>query len=268
MRIAWYGKHFGEEPPLVGCGGGSGTIFFSGCNLRCVFCQNYQISQEGIGKEYSVDDVRDMMLYLQREGALNINLVTPTIWWEPIKEAVIKAREKGLLLPIVWNSNGYELFNIIKNMEGIVDIYLPDFKYGDDSIGYKYSGIRDYTKLAIPAIKEMFRQVGRLKMDKNRIAKKGLIVRHLIIPSNIENSLKALKIISKIVPETHVSLMTQYSPMHKAAEYPEVNRKITKEEFEEVFDFMANLNMKDGWVQDEESQTVMIPDFSKKNPFQ
>lgn len=273
-RISWFGKHFGEEPPLVGDEGrlprarrGAGTIFFTGCNLRCVYCQNYQISQGNIGKNYSIDELVKIMLDLQNEGALNIDLVTPTIWFKQIKKAVEKAKKQGLKIPIVWNTNAYDGAEIIKEAEGLVDVYLPDFKYGDDDLAFKYSGVKNYVEKAKKSIKEMFRQVGNLKLSEDGVAKKGVIVRHLILPNNLENSFKALEYIKEIDKDIYVNLMSQYEPVFKTKEFPELNRTITKNEFEKVFDCLVKLGLENGWAQDLESHSAFLPDFTKENPF-
>ncbi|MDD4995852.1 MAG: radical SAM protein [Patescibacteria group bacterium] len=265
VKIAWYGKHFGEEPPLVGKRG-AGAIFFTGCNLRCIYCQNFQISQQGLGKRYNLKEFIDIMLKLQKERALNIDLVTPTIWRKQIKQAVILAKKKGLKIPIVWNSNAYEEVDDLKEMEGLVDIYLPDFKYSDDNLAFKYSGAKNYVTKATASIKEMQRQVGNLKTFKG-IAEKGIIVRHLILPNQAKNSLNVLKIIKKIDKDIMVSLMTQYEPVHKAKDFSEINRTINKKEFNEVLNYFLFLNFKNAWIQERGSHHIFLPDFNKKNPF-
>lgn len=268
MQIAWFGKHFGEEPPLTGAEKqGSGAIFFSGCNLRCVFCQNHQISHEGIGKNYSVEELAQIMLRLQNDGAVNINLVTPTIWQKQIKEAIILAKAQGLNLPIAWNSNGYEDVSLLRKMEGLIDIYLPDFKYGGDDAGLKYSGIKNYSATAFDAIKEMLRQVGYLKISPGGIAQKGLIVRHLILPNNIKNSVEALKAIASIDNNIHLSLMRQYFPLRDFHEFPELNRLVSEEEFEKIYDYLQKSGFKNGWAQEGECEKIFVPDFAKDNPF-
>jgi len=266
VKIAWFGKHFGEEPPLVGKNG-SGTIFFTGCNLSCVFCQNYQISQQNIGENYSIKELIEIMLGLQEEDAVNINLVSPTIWAEQIKQATIGVKKQGLEIPIVWNSNAYESKELIDSLKGLVDIYLPDFKYGDNELAFKYSGAKNYVEKAKESIKAMLEQVGNLRMSEEGIAEKGIIVRHLILPNNTENSKKSLKYISEISKDIYVSLMTQYEPLNKAKSFPEIARRITREEFEEVYNYQLELGLKNGWVQEMESQNVFLPDFRKENPF-
>ncbi|MFA5854683.1 MAG: radical SAM protein [Candidatus Gracilibacteria bacterium] len=289
VKIAYIGKHFGEEPPLIGMGGagGAGGIFFTGCNLKCVFCQNYQISQEGMGKDYSTEELAEEMLRLQADGAANIDLVTPTIWYKQIKKAIDLARGGGadgqgvLKIPIVWNSNGYEKVEILKEMEGYVDIYLPDFKYGLAEVGLKYSGVPEYPRVAKEAIKEMLRQLGNLQVgadsvgsDADGLATRGVLVRHMVLPGHTQNSKEALRILAEIADESgvpreefYVSLMNQYYPLHKAADFPEINRTVTAEEFDDVFDELVRLGFENGFVQDEESRTILIPDFRKEEPF-
>lgn len=262
IKIAWFGKHIGEEPPLVPAGG----IFFSGCNLHCIFCQNYQISQENLGKFYSIEELANIMLQLQNNGAVNIDLVTPTIWYRQIKEAIILARERGLNVPIVWNSNGYESVEIIKEMAGLVDIYLPDFKYSDDDLAYKYSGIKNYTNTALGAIKEMHNQVGNLQI-KNGIAKKGLIVRHMVLPNNLANSFGVLQKMAEIDNSIHISLMNQYFPMHNANKFSELTRTVSGDEFDQVYNYLQELEFTNGWIQEEKSQDNLIPDFNRDQPF-
>jgi putative pyruvate formate lyase activating enzyme len=273
MKIAWYGKHFGEEPPLVGNSSsfpkkryGAGTIFFSGCNLQCVFCQNYQISQEKLGKDYSTREVADIMLELQKDGAANLDLVTPTLWSRSLKDAIILARDEGLVIPVIWNSNAYEKFRIIQEMEGLVDIYLPDFKYVDDKLAVKYSNAPNYCKLAFEAIGEMYRQVGNL-IIKDGIARRGLIVRHLILPGCIDDSISVLRKISDIDKNICVSLMSQYYPAYRSYEFPEINRRLTCDEVKYVSEKRMEMGLGNGWTQELDSGEMFFPDFRKKNPF-
>lgn len=267
VKIAWFGKHFGEEPPLIGNNNeGAGGIFFTGCNLRCVFCQNYQISQENLGQKYSIKELANIMLNLQYQHAVNIDLVSPTIWYKQIKEAIIIAKSNGLNIPVVWNSNGYEDLNIIEEMNGLVDIYLPDFKYTDDFLAERYSKIKDYKAKAIIAIKEMYKQVGNLKIDNNR-AKRGIIVRHLIIPNNVNNSIRVLEEIAKIDKNIYISLMSQYVPIYKAKDYYEINRRLYKSEFDKVYNYQLELGLYNGWYQELNSSEIFIPDFNRENPF-
>jgi putative pyruvate formate lyase activating enzyme len=266
VRINWCGKHFGEEPPLVGKKG-SGTIFFTGCNLRCVFCQNHEISQTVTGKKYDNDELVDIMLGLQAEEAANINLVTPTIWHPVLLTALTSARQKGLTIPVIWNSNGYEKVEMLRKFEDLVDIYLPDFKYGENKTAKHFSKIEGYVEKAKAAIKEMKRQVGRLRINEDGYAEKGLLVRHLIMPGHVENSLKVLQILADINPQIHISLMSQYYPAYKALDYPPLNRKLNPEEFKTVQKTMLELGLENGWCQDFDSSEDFLPDFEQETPF-
>lgn len=266
VKIAWFGKHFGEEPPLAGSSG-AGGIFFTGCNLRCVFCQNYQISQGKAGqKEYSIEQLAEIMLSLQSQGAENIDLVSPTIWFKQIKQAVLAAKSRGLEIPIIWNSNACESRQLLKEMKGIVDVYLPDFKYGDDKVALRYSNAKNYSVIAKKAVEEMLEQVGNLKLEQG-IAKKGVIVRHLVLPGNLENSFKALEIIAFIDKNIYLSLMSQYYPLHRAGEFPEIDKEVSQKEFQRVFEYAQKLGFENGWIQQKESSRVFVPDFSEKKPF-
>lgn len=267
VKIAWVGKHFGEEPPITG-EGGAGGIFFSGCNLHCQYCQNWQISQNWLGKFYSVEELTGIILKLEKEGSETIDLVTPTIWWKPIKEAILTAKKRGLKIPIVWNTNGTESTEILKELDGLVDVYLPDYKYSDEKLAIKYSKAQNYPEIARKAILGMQRQVGDLKIE-NGIAKRGLIVRHLILPSNLENTYKCLDFIRSISDNIHLSLMSQYNPLYKAKEFPEINRVLNQDEFHKVLDYVEKLNFKKGWIQGlSESPDYLVPDFKKGNPFE
>jgi putative pyruvate formate lyase activating enzyme len=267
VKISWSGLHFGEEPPLTK-NRGAGTIFFTGCNFRCVYCQNWQISHSvNIGKKYSIGEFSEIILDLQKQGALNIDLVTPTIWHRQIKEAIVLAKGKGLKIPVVWNTNGYDGIKILKEIEGLVDIYLPDFKYGNDDLAFKYSGIKSYVKTAKESIKEMFRQVGNLVVSEDGVATGGIIVRHLILPNNIENSFKVLDLIKEINKDIYINLMSQYEPVYKCKDFPGLNRTVNKKEFQKVFDYLVKLDFENGWVQELESHSVFLPDFTKENPF-
>jgi putative pyruvate formate lyase activating enzyme len=267
IKIAWLGKHFGEEPPLVGTKG-AGTIFFSGCNLKCVFCQNWQISHEDLGKEYSVEELADMMLELQSDGAANIDLVTPTPWRRQIKEAIKIAKSSGLNIPVAWNSNAYESVAAIKDMEGLIDIYLPDFKYGDNEVAVKYSCAPKYCEVADKAIREMHRQVGGLEVGEDGLAKKGLIIRHMILPGNVNNSLLALEKVAAIDKGLHLSLMSQYNPVYGAKSFNEINRRVLDDEVSAIEDRKWELGLENGWVQETDSAEVFLPDFNSNNPFE
>jgi len=268
IKISWFGLHFGEEPAISGFRG-SGTIFFCHCNLKCVFCQNWQISQECSNCQgYSFDEVVEMMFNLQKKGAHNINLVTPTIWAFWLKGIIKKAKEKGLKIPVLWNSNAYEKTEILKEFEGLVDIYLPDYKYNIEKLAVKYSFAPSYSTIAQKAILEMQKQVGDLKTE-NGVAKKGLIVRHLILPNAIENTKGCLKFISSISRGVHLSLMSQYNPLYKAKEFGEINRPISLQEFEAAKKMVEGFGIKNGWIQEfGGSVKCLNPDFNKNNPFE
>jgi putative pyruvate formate lyase activating enzyme len=227
--------HFGEERSLVG-EGGSGTIFFSNCNLRCVFCQNWEISQEGKGWERSDEEVAEMMIRLQKSGCQNINLVTPTHVMPNILGATRIAFQKGLRLPLVYNTSGYERLEILNLLDGIVDIYMPDMKYMDGEMAEKYSsGAIDYPEVTMKAILEMNRQVGKLLTDEDGDALRGLIIRHLVMPNGVAGSEKFVRWVGENLPkDTYVNIMAQYHPEYKAIEHPEIARTITRDEFLEA----------------------------------
>jgi len=235
LVVSAFHPHFGEERPLVG-NGGSGTIFLTHCNLRCVFCQNREISQLGRGFERNIDELAGMMLRLQKIGCHNINLVTPTHYSAPILKALDIAAEKGLRLPIVYNTSGWERLEILKLLDGIVDIYLPDFKYWDSDMSAKYSsGAESYPEITREAILEMHRQVGVAKPAKDGIMQRGLMIRHLVMPNNTGGSEKIMEWIAENLPkDTYVNIMAQYNPAYKAYDYPEISRRITSEEYKRV----------------------------------
>jgi putative pyruvate formate lyase activating enzyme len=231
--VSSVGPHFGEEPELVGRGG-SGTIFFSGCNLHCVFCQNHTISQGGEGQEISVGELAESMLRLETLGCHNINLVTPTHQAPQIVEALATARERGLRLPIVWNCGGYESVEVLEVLDGIVDIYMPDFKYGDSETAARYSSAPGYFEVAKAALSEIDRQVGELVVE-NGIARRGLLVRHLVLPNGLAGTENVLRFIAQeISPNTYVNVMAQYTPHHHAWDYPELSRRISVKEYQEA----------------------------------
>jgi len=234
LMVSSYFPHFGEEDVLVGRNG-SGTIFLTWCNLRCVYCQNYEISNLGEGAAITEEQCADMMISLQRNGCHNINFVTPTHYTPHLVKAIAIAAEKKLRIPIVWNCSGYENVEVIKLLKGIVDIYMPDFKYGNSEYAKRYSNAPDYFERCKESIIEMHRQVGDLKI-RNGIAYKGLLVRHLVLPNNIANSEKVLEFIAKISKNTYVNIMSQYRPSGEACRYPEINRRISEDEFKYVVD--------------------------------
>ena len=227
--------HFGEERPLVGKDG-SGTIFLTHCNLRCVFCQNWEIAHLGTGSESDIDDFASKMLELQKTGCHNINLVTPTHYSAHILKAIDVAAERGLRLPIVYNTSGWERLEIVRLLDGVVDIYLPDFKYWDSDMSAKYSdGADNYPDLTAKAILEMHRQVGVAKPAKDGIMQRGLMIRHLVMPDNTGGSEKVMEWIAENLPkDTYVNIMVQYSPAHKAYDHPELSRRITQKEYTKV----------------------------------
>lgn len=250
IKIALYSIHNFEEPCISG-EKGSGTIFFSNCNMNCVFCQNYEISQFGIGKEITIEELANVMIKQQERNVQNINLVTPTSYALHIVEAIKIARKKGLEIPIVYNTNGYESVETLKLLEGYVDIYLPDLKYYYDDLAKKYSKVDNYFEIATKAIQEMYRQVGTPVLDENGVMKKGLMIRHLILPNEVQNSKKVLKWIKEnIDSNVYVSIMAQYFPTYKAKEIPEIARKITKEEYEKVENYLYGLDLENGYIQE------------------
>lgn len=262
VKIALASLHYFEEPCISGTNG-SGTVFFSNCNLSCVFCQNYKISQQGKGNEITIDELANIFIMQQEKKAHNINLVTPTMYVPQIIEAIKIAKKNGLKIPIIYNSNGYENVETIKLLNGYIDVYLPDLKYFDDSIAKKYSKISNYFENASKAIQEMYFQVGLPKFDKNGIIKKGLIIRHLVLPNNLDNSKKVLSWIKENMPsKISVSLMAQYFPTYKAKDIPELNRKLTSCEYQEIKNFFDDLNFSNGYFQDlGEHEEEYVPDF-------
>jgi len=241
--------HHGEEPVLSGRRG-SGTIFFTHCNLRCVFCQNYQISQQGEGRPVSIEGLAGMMLSLQQHGCHNINLVTPTHYAPQIIAALAVAVEKGLSLPIVYNCGGYESIETLSLLDGIVDIYMPDAKYGDAERGLKYSGVKDYPQHNIAAIKEMYRQVGPLTVGEDGVARYGLMIRHLVLPNDLANTQLVLSAIRDAIgTRVFLSLMAQYHPCNRAHTFPELNRRITRSEYRSALDAMEQLGFSEGYAQ-------------------
>lgn len=262
VKIALSSKFFYEEPCISGTKG-SGAVFFSNCNLRCVYCQNYKISKEGKGKEILVEELADVFLNLQKEGVHNINLVTPTIYALQIKEALILAKKKGLSIPIIYNSSGYENVDTIKELDGLIDVYLPDFKYCSNELGLKYSGVNKYFDFASCAILEMYRQVGHPIFDNNGIIKKGLIIRNLILPNNTKNTKNVLEwIVENIGKEAYVSIMAQYFPTNEAQNINELNRKITKKEYHIIEKYMYDLGLENGYFQRlEKNEEKYVPNF-------
>jgi len=232
--VSSYGPHFGEEAPLVGLHG-SGTIFFTHCNLRCMFCQNYPISQLGEGRATSKGELAKMMLSLQGRGCHNINLVTPTHVVPQILEALKVAAGLGLSIPLVYNCGGYESVETLRLLDGIVDIYMPDMKYSDERNARRFSGVKDYPVVNRAAVKEMHRQVGDLRMDERGVAQRGLLVRHLVLPHGIAGTEGVVRFIAQEVSRnTYLNVMAQYYPAHRAFKIPQLSRPLTRQEFAEA----------------------------------
>jgi putative pyruvate formate lyase activating enzyme len=242
--ISSYSPHFGEEKPLVGRFG-SGTIFMGNCNLGCIFCQNYSISHLGEGTEMSFTKLADIMLSLQKQGCHNINLVTPTHQMPMLLRAIMIASEKGLKLPIVYNCGGYESLHAIKILDGIVDIYMPDFKYIEPVMAKMYSKAEDYPEAAMAAIREMHRQVGDLVTDQRGIATRGLLVRHLVLPDGIAGTAGVVKFITEeISKNTYINIMDQYHPCYKAFDNPSLNKRITHQEYADAIQMAEDAGLK------------------------
>jgi putative pyruvate formate lyase activating enzyme len=269
--LSSYCAHHGEEPALSGTRG-SGTLFFGNCNMRCVYCQNFQISQDPhhqVLNEIETAILADRMLYLQDElQCHNINLVSPTHFVPQILQALVAAVPRGLHLPLVYNTGGYDALETIKSLDGIVDIYLPDIRYSTNEIARRYSKIPDYVVHNRLAIREMYLQVGDLQTDDNEIAYHGLIVRHLILPERLAGSHASLSWLAReISPTLTLSVMSQYFPCHLAKQNPPLDRTITYVEYAEVTDLLEKLGLENGWLQEMDAPANYLPDFSRENPF-
>ena len=262
VKIALYSTHNFEEPCISG-EKGSGTIFFSNCNLNCIFCQNYEISQLGKGKEITINELAKIFLSEQDKNVHNINLVTPTSYAYQIIEAIKIARNNGLKIPIIYNTNGYESIETINDLNGYVDIFLPDLKYSDDSLALKYSNAKNYFAIATEAIKQMLDQVGVPKFDSNGLIKRGVIIRHLVLPNHIENSKKVLNWIKNNLPnDVYVSIMAQYFPTYKAKDTKNLGRKLTKKEWKEIEDYVYEIGIENGYIQElGEHEEEYVPKF-------
>ena len=242
--------HLGEEPPLSGAKG-SGTIFFANCNLRCVYCQNYPISQLGTGTERTPGEISCQMTWLQEQGCHNLNLVTPTHFMPQILKALGIARERGFDLPIVYNTSGYDSVESLKLLDGIVDIYLPDMRYSDEAVARRCSAASQYPEVNRAAVREMYRQVGNLVVDETGLAKRGLIIRHLVLPGGLSGTESVMKFLAEeISKDVHISLMSQYFPAYKATQIKELSRRITAEEYEEARQIMDKYGLENGWMQE------------------
>ncbi len=263
IKIALASVHHFEEPCISGTNG-SGTVFFSGCNLNCKYCQNYEISQEGKGIEISIEELAKIFIKQQNKGVHNINLVTPTMYVYQIIEAIKIAKSNGLKIPIIYNSNGYENVNTIKKLNGYIDVYLPDLKYYNNELAYKYSGIKLYFENATNAIKEMYNQVGAPIFNDEGNIIKGLMIRHLVLPNQVEDSKKILKWIKDNIDENvYINIMAQYFPCYKAKKIEELNRKLKKEEYKEIENFVYKLNIENGYLQElGEHEEEYVPDFN------
>ena len=260
MKIGGYHLHMWEEPIITGKNG-SGTIFFSYCNLRCAYCQNYDLSFDSVGEYITIERLSNIMLELQEMQAENVNLVTPTHYIPLIKNSIVLAKEKGLKIPIVYNTSGYESVESLKTLEGLIDIYLPDFKYYDNSLG-KYSSVADYFNITSLALKEMYRQVGKPKYNKKGMLKKGVIVRHLVLPNNYQDSKKIINYLYQEYKDNIIlSIMNQYT-ITKITKYPELNQKVDPKEYDNLIDYAYNLGIRNCFTQEEESQSEsFIPKF-------
>jgi len=262
IRAARAGLHMWEEPCISG-ETGSGTIFFSGCPLRCVYCQNFEIARAETGLEISIERLAEIMLELQEQGAANINLVTPTHYTPEIIQAVTTARKKGLKLPIVYNCSGYEKVETLRRLEGIVDIYLSDFKYMEPELAKRYSRAEDYPEMAKQALQEMVRQQPKAVFNESGMMVQGIIVRHLLLPGHLRNA----KAVVKYLCETYgdsicLSLMNQYTPLPQVKHIPELNRRVTKREYERLIDYTLSLGVEQGFIQEGETAAEsFIPAF-------
>lgn len=263
IKIARAALHEWEEPCISGVNG-SGTVFFTGCSLRCVFCQNYALSHDNKGKIVTVEELSEIFLRLQNEKAHNINLVTPTHFVPEIIEALKLAKSKGLKIPIVYNTSGYESVETIKMLDGYVDVYLPDFKYFSNDLAKKYSGVCDYFENATSALNEMFKQVGEFSLDEEGMIKRGMVVRHLILPGYTEDSKNVIAhIYDTFRDKIFISIMNQYTPLPHAEKFPEINRTITDEEYDAVIEFALSLGIENAFIQEGgTAKESFIPDFN------
>lgn len=262
IKVARIAPHYYEEPPISG-ESGSGAIFFSGCNLKCIFCQNYNISTNNFGKEISINKLAQKMIELQNKKVHNINLVTPTHYIPQIRGAIKQAKKMGLTIPIIYNTSSYEKVESLKMLDGLIDVYLPDLKYFDDFLAIRYSKAPNYFNTAIDAIEEMYRQTGPVVLDENGLIKKGLIVRHLMLPNQIEDSKKILEYLHLIYNDNiFISIMNQYTPLEQVKNIDELNRPITKKEYDDLIDYAYDLGIHNAFVQEEETcKESFIPDF-------
>ena len=263
VKISLADLHYYEEP-CISAKNGSGAVFFTGCNMNCKFCQNYEISQLCNGRITTIKELANEFLKLQNKGANNINLVTGCIYVPQIIEALKIAKKNGLRIPVVYNSSGYEKKETIQMLDGYVDVYLPDLKYYYNDLAKNLSGINNYFEIATNAIKEMYRQVGNPIFDEKGKKKKGLIIRHLVLPNHLQNTKQVLKWIKKnMSSDVFVSVMAQYFPEYKALEMEDINRKLTYEEYTEIQDYIDRIGVKNGYMQDlEENEKKYVPKWN------
>jgi len=269
LQVAHVGLHFGEEPPISGTRG-SGAVFFVGCNLRCVYCQNYQISQKfapGRFRTLTPAELVGEMLALQDKGAHNINCVSPSHMVFQLAEVLQAAKAEGLTIPVAYNSSGYDAVAALRQIRGLVDIYLPDIKYLEKGIGHRFSAAGDYAATIPGVLEEMLGQVGHLQLDENDIATQGMLVRHLVLPGQLANSRKCLRLLAGLSRKIYVSIMSQYSPQYRAAEYPPLNRSLFAAEYNEVIEYALDLGLENVFIQELDSQDHYLPDFEREYPF-
>jgi len=265
LVVARAALHMWEEPCISG-ENGSGTVFFSGCSMGCVYCQNYNIAKGLAGKKITVERLADIFLEIQEQAANNINLVTPSHYVPQIIEAITLSREKGLDVPILYNCSGYEKLETLKLLDGYVDIYLPDFKYMSKEIAKKYSNVEDYFDYASAAIKEMVRQAGEPYFNENGLMTKGVLVRHLTLPGCLKDSKQIIKYLYETFGDTiFISIMNQYTPLSNVKQYPEINRKVTEQEYNELVNYAISLGMENGFIQlGETASESFIPEFNEE----
>jgi putative pyruvate formate lyase activating enzyme len=263
-KVAKAFLHMWEEPCISGTAG-SGTVFFSGCNLKCIYCQNFDISQKNYGKGISIERLQEIFIELIDKGAHNINLVNPSHYTAAIRQALIELKNRGKMnVPVVYNTNGYESVETLKSIEGLIDVYLPDIKYYYETTAFNYSKASNYPEVSKMAVLEMFRQVGSPVFDETGLIKRGMIIRHLILPGHTKESMKILDWISENLPKSvYISLMSQYTPYYEADKHPEINRPITRHEYERVVNHLYKLGLEEGYVQERNSaDSQYIPNFN------
>lgn len=265
LKVARAELHLWEEPCISG-EKGSGTVFFSNCNLSCVFCQNHKISQEGVGKEITIERLGEIFLELQSKGANNINLVTPTHYVPQIIAAIKLAKEKGLTIPILYNTNGYDSIETIKSLKGYIDVYLPDFKYFNDKYAIRYSKVKGYRNNVLTILKEMVAQVGTPIFNDNGIIQKGVIIRHLMLPGLLFDSKKVIDdIYNTFGDAVYISIMNQYTPMNKVFDYPEINKPLNPKHYDSLINYALDLGVKNGFIQDTGTNTEFyVPSFNNE----